>query len=139
MKILEILTPKRKIGNIGEHFAKKHLRKNGYKIIKQNYVAAGNEIDIIAENKDTIAFIEVKTRTVGRESPNESRPAAAVTRQKQRKIISTAKYFLAGRGCEKHVSLDIIEVYLNSDKTKNRIVHIENAFNANTAYEKYKR
>lgn len=139
MKILEILTPKRKTGNVGEALAAKYLRKNGYKIIKKNYVAIGNEIDIIAENKDTVAFIEVKTRTVGHENPKESRPAASVTKPKQQKIISTAKYFLGSRATGKHARLDIIEVYLNEDKTQNRIIHIENAFNANTAYEKYRR
>ena len=139
MNILKILTPKRKVGNIGEALAVKHLRKNGYKILKKNYVAVGCEIDIIAENKDTLAFVEVKTRTVGHENPREPRPAAAVKRDKQKKIISTAKYFLATANNEKHVSLDIIEVYLNKDKTQNKIIHIENAFNANTAYERYKR
>ena len=139
MKILEILTPKRRTGNIGEKFAEKHLKKNKYKILKKNYVAVGNEIDIIAENKDTLAFVEVKTRTVGHESPRELRPACAVTKQKQQKIIATAKYYLGTSNSEKHVSLDIIEVYLNEDKTLNKIIHIENAFNANTAYERYKR
>ena len=139
MKILELLTPKRKIGNIGESLAAKYLRKKGYKIIKKNYVALGAEIDIIAENKDTVAFVEVKTRTVGRENPKELRPAASVTKKKQQKIISTAKYFLGGKNNEKHVSLDIVEVYLNDNKKPNKIIHIENAFNANTAYDKYRR
>ena len=139
MKILKILTAKRKIGNIGEALAAKHLRKKGYKIIKKNYVALGAEIDIIAENKDKLAFVEVKTRTAGRENPKELRPASSVTREKQRKIISTAKYFLGSKNSEKHINLDIIEVYLNEDKTPNKIIHIENAFNANTAYEKYRR
>ena len=35
MKILEILTPKRLIGNLGERAAVKYLRKNKYKIIKR--------------------------------------------------------------------------------------------------------
>ena len=139
MKILELLTPKRKIGNIGETLAAKHLRKKGYKIIKRNYVALGNEIDIIAENKSTLAFVEVKTRTAGLENPKEVRPASSVTKDKQQKIIKTAKYFLGSRSNDKYVSLDIVEVYLNEDKTLNKIIHIENAFNANTAYEKYKR
>lgn len=139
MRILEILTPKRKIGNIGEAAAAKHLKKKGYKIIKRNYVAVGNEIDIIAENADTIAFVEVKTRTEGRENPMEVRPASSVTAEKQRKIISTAKYFLGTANRGKHISLDIVEVYLNENGKPSRIIHMENAFNANTAYEKYKR
>lgn len=136
MKILEVLTKKRKTGNIGEEFAAKLLKKSGYKILKRNYVAFDSEIDIIAENKDTVAFVEVKTRTVSAKNPREPRPASAVTQEKQRKIISAVKYYLGGRQCEKHVSLDIIEVYLNDDGSLADITHIENAFNRNTAYER---
>lgn len=136
MKILEVLTKKRKTGNIGERFAEKLLKKSGYKILKRNYVAFNSEIDIIAENKDTIAFVEVKARTVSAINPREPRPASAVTQEKQRKIISAAKYYLGAKPCEKHVSLDIIEVYLNNDESLADIIHIENAFNRNTAYER---
>lgn len=136
MKILEVLTKSRKTGNVGEKEAAKYLRKNGYKILKRNYVAAGGEIDIIAENKDTVAFIEVKARTVGKENPNEPRPASAVTPEKQRKIISAAKFYGGGYQKNKQVSLDIVEVYLNKDASVNKIMHLKNAFNYNTAYEK---
>lgn len=136
MKILEVNTEKRKIGDIGEKIAVKHLKKDGYKILKLNYVAAGYEIDIIAECKDTLAFIEVKTRTVGHISLKEPRPSSSVTPDKQRKIISTAKYYLATVRNTKHVSLDVIEVYLNNDGTENKTIHIKNAFNLNTAYRR---
>ena len=136
MKILKIRTEKRRIGDIGENIAKKHLKKTGYKILKLNYIANGNEIDIIAETKDTIAFVEVKTRTLGCVNPKEARPAAAVTPEKQRKIISSAKYFLGSSTNTKRVSLDVIEVYLNEDGTENKTIHIKNAFNLNTAYRR---
>lgn len=138
MKILEILTSRRKTGNKGEDLAVKYLRKKRYKILRRNYVGANTEIDIIAENKTTLSFVEVKTRTVGYENPKESRPAAAVTPEKQRKIISAAKYYLGVNPNNKRISLDIIEVYLNKDKSKNKIIHIENAFNINTAYNQRK-
>lgn len=138
MKILEVLTSRRKTGNLGEDLAAKFLRKKKYKILSRNYVGAQTEIDIIAENKTTIAFVEVKTRTAGHENPREPRPASAVTPEKQRKIISAAKYYIGGHPSEKRVSLDIVEVYLNSDRTPNKILHIENAFNINTAYNKRK-
>lgn len=138
MKILEIPTSRRKTGNRGEDLATKHLRKNKYKILCRNYVGADTEIDIIAENKTTLAFIEVKTRTVGHENPREARPAAAVTPEKQRKIISAAKYYLGTHSNDKRISLDIIEVYINADKSQSSILHIENAFNINTAYNKRK-
>ncbi|MBO7304704.1 MAG: YraN family protein [Clostridia bacterium] len=134
MKILELLTPKRKIGNKGEAQAAAYLKKHGYKIIERNYVAFGNEIDIVAESKDTLAFIEVKTRTVGRENPKEPRPASAVTPDKQRKIICAAKYYLGSRSVQKEVSLDVIEVYLTADGKILNTVHMKNAFTRNTAY-----
>ena len=134
MKILEILTEKRQIGTIGEDAAAKHLKKNKYRILRKNYVALDYEIDIIAENKDFLVFVEVKTRTVGKESDNEPRPASAVTPEKQRKIISTAKFFLGGRQQSKRIRFDIIEVYLNDKKTVQDLCHIESAFNYNTAH-----
>ena len=60
MKILEILTPKRVLGTLGERSAAKYLRKNKYKILKMNYVTDGHEIDIIAKFKKTIVFIFIK-------------------------------------------------------------------------------
>jgi putative endonuclease len=136
MKILELLTPKRIVGNKGERIAVRELRKKGYKIIKRNYVAAGYEIDIIAENKSTVAFVEVKTRTEQGGTPWEPRPASSITPEKQRKIISAAKYFLSSYNNQKRASLDVIEVYLNEKSKKLKVVHMENAFNVNTAYSR---
>ena len=135
MKILDLLTPKRRIGNKGEKIAARALRKKGYKIISKNFVAADYEIDLIAENKTTIAIVEVKTRTK-ESTPWEPRPASSITPEKQRKIISAAKYYLATRRVNKRVSLDVVEVYLDEKLRKTKVVHIENAFNANTAYNR---
>ena len=133
MKILELLTFKRKLGNKGEAIAVKELKRKGYKILKRNYVAAGYEIDVIAENRDTLAFVEVKTRTGDGGTSWEPRPASSITPEKQRKIIAAAKYFLATYDQKKHVSLDVIEVYLDNKSKKSKVVHMENAFNLNTA------
>lgn len=136
MKILELLTPKRRLGNKGERIAAGALKKKGYKILKRNYVAAGYEIDIIAENRTTLAFVEVKTRTGEGGNPWEPRPAASITPDKQRKIISAAKYFLATCDNGKRVSLDVVEVYLDKKSKKHKVVHLENTFNLNTAYKR---
>ncbi len=139
MKILEILTERRKIGNIGEKAAAKFLKKHKYKILKVNYEAIGYEIDIIAEEKTAIAFIEVKTRTIGHEDHREPRPASAVTPEKQRKIISCAKYFLGTFKTDKQIRFDIIEVYLDNEKKVQKILHLESAFNYNSAHPNNKR
>ena len=134
MNILKILTVKREIGNIGELAAVKFLRKNGYKILERNYVAAGYEIDIIAENRDYTVFTEVKTRTLGAQSPKEARPASSVTPEKQRKIIATAKYYLAAHASGRRIRFDVVEVYLDQSKKVHDIVHLKSAFNYNTAH-----
>lgn len=135
MNILKVLTERRKIGNIGERAAASYLRKKGYRILKKNYAPLDNEIDIIAENREFTAFIEVKTRTEGMENPSEPRPASAVTPKKQRGIINTAKYFLGTHRSGLKARLDIIEVYLDKRKRVQRILHLEGAFNLNTANE----
>ena len=94
MKILELLTQKRKTGNKGEKEACRYLRKHKYKIKCTNYIANGYEIDIIAENSDTLVFVEVKTRSEGRDNPKEPRPASSVTPEKQKKIISASKAYI---------------------------------------------
>lgn len=140
MKILEILTPKRKTGNIGEAVAAKYLKKQGYKILEKNYATDDAEIDIIAKKDELIAFIEVKTRTIGRESPKEQRPASSVTPKKQRKIIRVASYYLNHNYRTSRSRFDIIEVFLEEKTKKPRdIKHLIGTFNLNTAYkERYK-
>ncbi len=133
MNILKVLTEKRRIGNVGEAAAAKYLRRHGYRILRRNYEALDGEIDIIARNREYYVFVEVKTRTVGHMSPKESRPAAAVTPEKQRKIISVAKWFLGSVPKNRRLRFDIIEVYLNEEKEVLNIKHLENAFNYNTS------
>ena len=134
MNILKVLTERRKTGNLGEDAAAKLLKKHGYKILARNYEAVDSEIDIIAENKSTTVFVEVKTRTLGHESPKEPRPASSVTPDKQRKIITAAKYFLGTHRTGKRVRFDIIEVYVDEKKKVQKILHLESAFNYNTAH-----
>lgn len=137
MKILKLLTQKRKIGNFGEKFAAEYMKKQGYRIRERNLVALGHEIDLICEGRDVLAFVEVKTRTLGHSHPREPRPASAVTRQKQRAIITAARAYLATHPADRHVRFDIVEVYLadaTPAPTVARICHMPGAFTADTAY-----
>jgi putative endonuclease len=132
MNILNILTGKRIIGNIGESYAAKFLKKQGYKILERNFVASGHEIDIIAKKGEYPCFVEVKTRTVGKENPLEPRPASAVTPEKQRDIISAAKMYFSYENKDKKKRFDVIEVYLEDNKKMRNIIHMENAFRADS-------
>ncbi len=142
MKILEIKTEERLLGNYGEKMAARHLKKSGYKILERNYVADGHEIDLIASKNDIIAFVEVKTRTIGKENPNEPRPASGVNVKKQQSIIRAAKYYSAYNPSDKRKRLDIVEVYVNQNNSKYSVAeikHLENAFNINTAFPKWQK
>ena len=136
MKILEILTPRKLLGNFGEKSAVKYLRKNRYNILKRNYVSNGHEIDIIAYKDNTIVFIEVKTRTLGHENPKEQRPASSVNKLKQRSIIEASRGYLATSSIDGKKRFDIIEVYVSEGKKRkvDDIRHLINTFNLNTAY-----
>lgn len=50
------------LGKLGEDLAIKFLQKQGYKFIEKNFHSRYGEIDIVAQEKDTLVFIEVKTR-----------------------------------------------------------------------------
>ena len=137
MKILEILTPKRKIGNLGEAAAIKHLKRHKYKILEKNYVYSNHEIDVIAKRGNVIAYVEVKARTVRGKTSYESRPAAAVTPLKQRAIISAASYYHKAYGEGMRARFDVIEVYLEDTPRGKRVAsvtHLEGTFNNDTAY-----
>lgn len=144
MNILKVLTPNRKIGNFGERRALWHLIKKGYRILETNYEARGAEIDIIARKKNITAFIEVKTRNIKNIGFMETRPASAVTPEKQRKIIKVSTHYRNAHPFDGRMRYDIIEVYLKDEKRLKvkEIKHLEAAFNLDTAYDKgyhYKR
>lgn len=136
MKILDILTKKRSLGNRGEREACRYLKKHGYKVLRQNFVCENAEIDIVAECEDATVFVEVKTRTKEMQGPHEPRPASAVTPEKQRKIIKAAKFF--PRNPDKAMRFDVIEVIysLEDQKRPVEINHLISTFNYDTAYRR---
>lgn len=141
MKILKIGTDKRRIGDLGEKAAVRYLRRRGFRILERNYVADGNEIDVIASDRSHVLFVEVKTRRVGSESPMEPRPACAVTPEKQRKIMRVASYYKAYHPMDKKMRMDIIEVYVEGEKGKEKVKkinHMEGAYDK-SSYAVYRR
>lgn len=113
------------IGNIGEKYIARYLRRHGYKIKERNMRNFHSEIDIIAESKEYIVFVEVKTRTLGQLFP----PRAAVNSEKRRKIIFASRTYMRYKNIKKTPRYDIAEVYLTKEKHKvDSINYIENAF-----------
>lgn len=112
-------------GDKGESYAVKYLKKHRYKIRERNYRKPYGEIDIIAENKEFIVFVEVKTR----KSNSLTAPIDAVNRKKQYRISKTADIYISENNIEKQCRFDVCEVYINSDNLKmTDINYIEDAF-----------
>ncbi len=104
--------------NDGERLAAKYLKKQGYKLLAQNYKAKMGEIDIIAQDGDILVFAEVKQR----KTSDFGAPREFVTKEKQRKIKNTAALYMMKNKFGGNVRFDVVEV-LGKD-----ITHIKNAF-----------
>lgn len=93
-------------GAAGEVLAARFLREKGYTITAANVHSRFGEIDIIAEDGQYIAFVEVKTRS----EHALYTPREAVTRVKQRKILGTAAMYLQRHPTAKQPRFDVIEI-----------------------------
>ena len=77
-------------GAAGEKLAEKALRKRGAKILERNFSCPMGEIDLIAQDKNYIVFVEVKYRR----DREQGWAAEAVGVRKQRKIMKVAQVYL---------------------------------------------
>lgn len=103
------------VGVDGEKIAAEYLRNKGYKILKTNYHSRFGEIDIIAKDKETYVFVEVKTRS----NRLFGTPLEAITRHKLFKIIKTLEFYLFENKLQnKDYRIDAVEVMLENGKTK---------------------
>lgn len=116
-------------GKSGEDLAARYLESIGYEIVARNFHSRYGEIDIIAKNAEYIAYVEVKTRSIG----SYGLPREAVTVQKQQKIIKTAYAFEAQHQYDLQPRFDVIEIYLKpkNEFAPQKLTHIKGAFELN--------
>jgi putative endonuclease len=86
-------------GRRGEDLAARALRRAGYRILDGTSGMGRTEIDIIAREKDTVAFVEVKSRRTGEPVPPEDN----VGRLKRRHIRAAARCTYRANKTEKHI------------------------------------
>ena len=112
-----------KLGKLGESLAAKYLQKCGYSIIERNFRVRYGEIDIIAQEGDTLIFVEVKTRI----STKFGLPEEAITVKKLHEIIKTAHmYTLLHHMQSMAQRVDAVAIQMNEKYTVQDIRHIEN-------------
>ena len=108
-------------GKWGEDIAVDVLVKDGFAICERNWRHGHHEIDIVAMQGDTIAIVEVKTRSDKDEDPFES-----IDRKKIANLVAAAEAYLTMKDYPHKVSFDVIGVLgTPSDYT---VEHIPDAF-----------
>lgn len=123
-----MLNRRQLIGKTGESIAARFLRNKGYRILEQNYRTRLGEIDIIARDRETLVFVEVKARN----SHNFGNPKSSITLHKQRKISMVAlQYLKATDQTRTKARFDVIAI-CGAEKSP-QIELIKNAFDL--AYE----
>ena len=111
------------LGEGGESLAVKLLKKDGYKIIEQNYRCKLGEIDIIAKDGDVLTFVEVKARR----ADEFEGPKSAVTPKKKRKISMVALHYLKEtEQMDKKARFDVVAIRSFPEQPDAQI--IKNAF-----------
>lgn len=116
------------LGSFGEACCAERLRKKGWRILAMNYRTRFGEIDLIAENRRYVAFVEVKLRR----SADFAQAREFVTRAKQQRILAAAAAWLAENPTEKQPRFDVAEIYApqGTETTAPEFHYLENAFTA---------
>jgi len=109
-------------GKAGELVAKLHLERQGYEILQTNWRFERCEVDIIAQQKDILVFVEVKTRR----NAIFGLPEESVGLSKQENLAKAATAYLRQENSEAEIRFDIVAIIL--DKETEEIHHIEDAF-----------
>ena len=110
---------KKVLGRKGEKLVEAYLKNQGCKIFKRNFRTPFGEADLIVQDKDEIAFVEVKARTGGA----YGLPREAVGKAKQKRYLQIAKFYWLQTGEEPNARFDVAEVYADGN-----IEYFKNAF-----------
>jgi len=99
-----------KIGKIGEDLAVEYIKRRGYKILSRNWKSKRwGELDIVAQDRGTLVFLEVKTRSLG----SLGKPFEAVNYYKIKSLLKTAQnYKLQNPNTPEQLRVDVISIVL---------------------------
>ena len=123
--------PHLRLGKRGENLACQFLRKNGYKILYRNFRGrTGGEIDIVCRDRDTLVFVEVKTRS----GEDFGRPFEAIDRDQRKRISRGGLAWLRLLDDPDILfRFDVVEVII-AEGAEPRLELIQNAFSLPEPY-----
>lgn len=95
------------LGDFGENMAESYLNEKGYKILERNFYVRGGEIDIVCMDRNTLVFVEVKTR----KTDKFGLPSEAVDRKKAEHMRFAAERYYEIHPFDGEIRFDVIEVF----------------------------
>ena len=122
---------RQEVGKLGEKEAQKFLKKRGYRIRKTGFRCHHGEIDIIAQKKDYLVFVEVRTKS----SLDFGTPEESITRAKKEKLIASAlTYTSTHQNLPPLWRIDVVAIELDDKGKAKRIELIENAIEQSSRF-----
>jgi len=115
---------RQEVGKLGEKMAQKFLKKRGYRVRETNFHCRGGEIDIVAQQRDCLVFIEVRTKR----SLDFGTPEESITQAKKEKLIALAlTYIDTHQNLPPLWRIDVVAIEVDDKGKTKRIELIENA------------
>lgn len=111
---------RQEVGKLGEKAAQKFLKKKGYRIRETGFRCRRGEIDIIAQKKDWLVFVEVRTKS----NLDFGTPEESITQAKKEKLIASAlTYTNTHQNLPSSWRIDVVAIELD-DKGKTERIHL---------------
>jgi putative endonuclease len=115
---------RQEVGKLGEKEARKFLKKRGYRIRETGFRCRHGEIDIIAQKKDCLVFVEVRTKI----NLEFGTPEESITQIKKERLIASAlTYTNTHHNLPPLWRIDVVAIELDDKGKPSRIELIENA------------
>src|SRR4030043_1691199 len=115
---------RQEVGRLGEKAAQKFLKKGGYRVRETGFRCRHGEIDIIAQQKDCLVFVEVRTKS----NLDFGTPEESITQAKKERLIASAlTYTTTHQNLPSLWRIDVVAIELDDKDQTRRIDLIENA------------
>ena len=115
---------RQEVGRLGEKLAQRFLKRRGYRVRETNFHCRGGEIDVVAQQRDCLVFIEVRTKS----SLDFGTPEESITRAKKEKLIASAlTYVDTHQNLPSSWRIDVVAIEIDDKGKAKRIELIENA------------
>ncbi|MEM1182643.1 MAG: YraN family protein [Acidobacteriota bacterium] len=105
-------------GRLGEVEARDYLAAQGYRVLEKNFSCRSGEIDVIAEDRGVLCFIEIKARA----SREFGSAIEAISATKQRRLAKAASLYLATRPIDMPCRFDVVAMDLEAGEWRFTLV-----------------